>query len=175
MLPWKRGDGTMEGNSSASTVLPRKITARYGGWCLCGKRIAIGETFIWYGSASKIQCLRCYETRHLILVGAKSSYDKIIDRIRAVRASITPWPDKVKQEYESLFNLLKQAPEENRSVKLFMQEIAKCRNEKSRPYLVRALNNKACFHCGVKQKLGDFVLIDFPSRKYHCVQCECMD
>ncbi len=155
-------------------VKARKITARYSGWCLCGRRIRVGETFIWYGNASKIQCLRCYEARHLNLVGAKSSYDKIIDRIRALRNSISPWPQKIHDEYQSLFNLLLHAPEDCREVKLFLQEIAKCRKEKSRPYVAKALKTKACVHCGVEQQQGTLILVDFPARKYHCIQCECV-
>lgn len=166
----------MQNNNTNKTVRvkARKIIARYGGWCLCGKRIQVGEAFIWYGSGSKIQCLRCYESRHLNLVGAKSSYDKIIDRIRAIRNSISPWPQRIKDEYQSLFNLLVQAPEDCREVKLFLQEIAKCRKERSRPYVVRAFKQKACIHCGVMQHKGAMILVDFPGRKYHCVQCECV-
>ncbi len=164
----------MQEKSGEKTVQARKIIAKFGGWCLCGKRIAKGEPFIYYGSASKIQCLRCYESRRLTIVGAKSSYDKIIDRIRGIRASITPWPEKVKEEYFSLFNLLKQAPDDNRSVKLFLQEIARCRKQKSRPYVVKALKQSPCIHCGAVQRPGDVILIDFPARRYHCFECECV-
>lgn len=155
-------------------VKARKITARYSGWCLCGRRIRVGDAFIWYGSASKIQCLRCYESRHLSLVGAKSAYDKIIDRIRAIRNSISPWPQKILDEYHSLFGLLMQAPENCREVKLFLQEIARCRKQKYRPYVARALKEKPCIHCGMVQPIGALILVDFPGHKYHCVQCECV-
>lgn len=155
-------------------VKARKIIARYSGWCLCGKRIQIGEAFIWYGSASKIQCLRCFESRHLSLVGASSAYDKIIDRIRAIRNSISPWSQKCTDEYQSLFNLLVQAPENCREAKLFLQEIAKCRKKTSRPYVSKSIKAKACIHCGVLQNEGTVILVDFPGYRYHCVQCECV-
>lgn len=167
MVARSRGGADME-------VKARKVTARYSGWCLCGRRIRVGDAFIWYGSASKIQCLRCYEARFLTVVGAKSSYDKIIDRIRAIKNSISPWPQRTLDEYQSLFGLLLQAPENCREVKLFLQEVAKCRKEKSRPYVARALHAKACMHCGEIQKKGILILVDFPQQKYHCVQCECV-
>lgn len=155
-------------------VKARKIIAKYSGWCLCGRRIKIGETFIWYGSATKIQCLRCYEARCLNLVGARSPYDRIIDRIRAIRNSISPCSKKMYDEYQSLFGLLMHAPENCREVKLFLQEIAKCRKEKYRPYAARAFTAKQCIHCGAVQQEGTVILVDFPGYKYHCVQCECV-
>jgi|GEM_PF-1421970 hypothetical protein len=131
------------------------------------------------------------------------SYRGMVMRLKQIAELPRPLAPKVKDEYWRLMREISTAPESSRSVKQFLQSIACCPSEScfshdhsqenqsaenhsaestaseklsqgsSRRFLVTLLESKQCVHCLQRQHRGELVLMEFPSRKVHCIWCEC--
>lgn len=127
------------------------------------------------------------------------SYRGMVMRLKQIAQLPRPLAPKVKDEYWRLMHEISTAPESSRSVKQFLQAVACCPSDdcsshehspekevseshssdddrsqtNARRFLVTLLESKQCVHCFQRQQRGELVLMDFPSRKVHCIWCEC--
>lgn len=126
------------------------------------------------------------------------SYRGMVMRLKQIMELPRPLAPRVKDEYWRLMHEISTAPESSRSVRQFLQSIACCPSENcsshdhsinhesaewptsdtpsqssSRRFLVTLLESKQCVHCFQRQHRGELVLMEFPSRRVHCIWCEC--
>lgn len=159
----------------------RIITARYKGKCLCGKSFAAGEQIEFDPVGRQTRCLGCYQKQlKLRQQNISDTFDvrddsqfAIVERLKQIRALPTPLSPRLKDEYDSLLKSLKIAPQCSPSTKLFLQSSANCKYKGIRLYAVKLGSAAPCLHCRRQQRAGCIVLMEFPSRKVHCIGCDC--
>lgn len=188
--------------TTATSNAPRLIYAKYRGVCKCGRGFIAGEQIEFDPVGRHKRCRQCIQSRHSSQQYANrrvvdfDSYRGMVMRLRQIAELPRPLAPKVKDEYWRLMHEISTAPESSRSVKQFLQSIACCPSEScsshehsqesqpaesvasisqgsSRRFLVNLLESKQCVHCLQRQHRGELVLMEFPSRKVHCIWCEC--